>query len=284
MTYPEKFGGIYDGGDAVPNSGNPAEGDGTPTFEVPETYVSEGWAKDLKSNEEVWAKLAGAEKLVGQRVEGKVDLPKENASSEDMAFFYKAIGRPEEASGYKFNREGQSDSQKQFNTDEMDNAVRTIFHKYGLRPDQALGIQTDYEALIGKALGEKLEKENANDTDFDAITTKIFGNDKEAIIESSKVLLGKYTPEGLENRVKDFDNETLTVLAGVLNGIKKDYISEDAFKTLGDKTGGGQSEQELRERAKKLMVTEEFTNQFHPKHQERKIEVEEIYKRVSEIE
>ncbi len=165
-------------------------------FAVPESYQNEGWSKDLKSYADVWTKIAGAESLIGKASEGKVDLLKDTATAEETATFYKAIGRPDKADEYAFDRTGQAEALKKFNSDEMDVAVKDIFHKHGLTLNQAKGVQMDYEALMESKYSGKVKGQEQLDKDFDDLTNKTFGNDKDAIIESSKVLLEKFTPEG----------------------------------------------------------------------------------------
>ncbi len=289
---PEEFGGMYDGGDKIPNTGTGdgdggGDGTGEVKFAVPDTYANEGWAKDLKSYPEVWTKLAGSEKLIGQRDEGKISLLKENATSEETDAFYKAVGRPDSADAYKFDREGQSEEFKKFNSDEMDIAVKGIFHKYGLSSNQVLGIQKDYEAMLETEISKKFDEQGKYDTDFEEMTTKAFGNDKDTIIESSKVLLENFAPEGFGDHIKNLDNESLTVIAGVLNNVKKTYISEDAFAGLikgSTGAGGGGTEQELRTEARNLMASKEWTDPFNPKNKEVREQVDEIYRKVGEME
>ncbi len=275
MINPEKFGGMYDGGEPDPDA-----------FTVPEEYKREGWAKDLKSFPEVWTKLAGSEKLIGQKSEGKIDLLKEDSSPEEVSTFYKAIGRPDEAKSYEFDRKDRSEELTKFNSEKMDSAVKEIFHKHNLTSKQATGIQKDYEALMDSQLMEHLTTQKKVESDFEEATTKVFGNDKDAILESSKILLEKFAPEGFDDHIKKLDNETLTVLAGVLNNVKKTYISEDDFKrfTSGTQNTGGESEGDLRTQAKKLMSSEEWTNPFNPKNKEVREEVAAIYKKIGEME
>ncbi len=276
---PEKFGGLYDGGESV-------EGSKEIVFAVPEEHQIEGWAKDLKSYPDVWTKLAGSEKLIGQKIEGKIDLLKEDSSPEEINTFYKSLGRPDEAKNYSFDRTGQSEQLQKYNSDESDNVVKEIFHKWGLNGKQATGIQKDYEAIMDARLSEQIENQKKQDAHFEELTIKTFGQEKDAIIESSKILLEKFAPEGFGEKIKSLDSETLTVLAGVINNLKKTYISEDAFGELnkGSTGSGGESEQELRAQAMKIMVSEEWTNPFHSKNKEAKDEVNALYKKIGEME
>ena len=284
----EQFGGYYDGGENIPNIGNDGgegnEGSEGDKFSVPEAYQEKGWAKDLNSVDDVFKKLDGAETLIGQRPAG-IELPKEDSTPEEMASFYGSLGRPEKADGYTFNRDGQSDAMKEFNSDEVDSAVKTMFHKFGLTSAQASGIQTEYEALISSMVGDKLETNKKSDVEFEELTTKAFGNDKESILENAKILLENHTPKGFEEYVKTLDNNSLTVIAGVLNDVKSKYISEDVFNNLNNGGGGGgNSKEELRLKAQKLMTSKEYTNEFHPDNAKVVQEAKELYAKIAQME
>ncbi len=256
-------------------------------FSVPESYQNEGWSKDLKSYADVWTKIAGAESLIGKASEGKVDLLKENATSEEIDSFYKAIGRPDKAGEYVFDRTGQAEALKEFNSDKLDSAVKDIFHKWGLRPDQAKGIQMEYEALDESKYSGNVKNQEQLDKEFDDLTTKTFGNEKDAIIESSKVLLEKFVPEGFGEHIKNLDNKSLTVLTSVLNNIKKTFINEDSFNNLksgGSGSGDGTTEEALRTQAKKLMESKEWTDPFNSRNKEVRDEVTAIYAKIGEME
>ncbi len=294
----EKFGGMYDGGATIPNvgageavaeagAGEAEAGAGEAAgevneFSIPEVYKEKGWAKDLDSYEAVYKKLDGAESLLGKRPAEGIQRPGENATPEEMASFYGSLGRPEEASQYEFNREGQPEGMAEFNSPEMDNAAKSIFHKYGLTPEQATGIQTDYEALLGETYSQQVAANQQLDNDFEAMTTKAFGNEKETILENAKALLTKHTPEAFADYVEKLPNEALTVMAGVLNEIKSKYISEDAFSVI---KGGntGTSVDELRKQGQGLMLSKEYTDPFNPQHEQRKAEVADIYAQIAKL-
>ncbi len=292
MRGEEKFGGMYDGGEdtqVIPNVGEAEPvtpvGDGEGDFSVPQEYQEKGWAKDLTSYGDVYKKLDGAETLIGQKQEeGGVQLPKEDATPEDLASFYGSMGRPKEAGEYTFNREGQSEAMTELNTDEMDNAVKDIFHRHGLRPEQATGVQIEYEALLSGMLEEQVNAKKALDDGFEDMTTKAFGNEKETVIANAKTLIEQNTPEGFGDYVKGLPNEALTVMAGVINQIKSKYISEDTFNNLKNGGGGGgNSKEELRKQGQELMLTKEFTDEFSPYHQKRKDEVTAIYEQIAKL-
>ncbi len=292
MRGEEKFGGMYDGGDdveTIPNSGvaEPVTpvGEADDAFVVPQEYQEKGWAKDLTSYGDVYKKLDGAETLIGQRKEeGGVQLPKEGATPEDLASFYGSMGRPAEAGDYKFDREGQTEAMTELNTDEMDNAVKGIFHKHGLRPEQAAGIQVEYEALLSGMLEEQIGAKKELDAGFEDMTTKAFGNEKETVLANAKTLIEQNMPDGFADYVKGLPNEALTVMAGVINQIKSKYISEDAFKSINSDGGNnGTTKDELRQKGQALMLTPEFTDEFSKGHEARRAEVSAVYEEIAKL-
>ncbi len=298
MRGEKKFGGMYDGGVSIPQAGGveePVVGGGVEepvagageeeagAFAIPEEYAEKGYSKDIKSEADLWKKLDGSQSLLGKRPADGIQLPGENATPEELASFYGSLGRPDDAGKYEFNREGQPEGMAAFNSEEMDSAAKAIFHKWGLRPDQATGIQTDYEALLGETYSDQVGTQKKLDSDFEDLTTKTFGNDKEVILENAKALLTKHAPEGFEEYIRDLPNEALTVMAGVLNDIKSKYISEDAFEAIKGNSGGGNSVDELRKQGQELMLSKEYTDPFNPRHDQRKAEVAEVYARIAQM-
>ena len=92
--------------------------------------------------------------------------------------------------------------------------------------------------------------------------------------------LGKKNPD----YVKNLDNNSLTIMAGVLNDIKSKYISEDAFKNLGSGSGSQENSKEgLRKQGQELMLSKEYTDAFSPRHEEVKAEVAKIYEQISKL-
>ena len=69
-------------------------------FSIPDKYKDAGWAKDIKSSEDLWKMNANAQSLIGKRPAG---IPSNDASEEEWEKFYNTLGRPEEPSAYKFS-------------------------------------------------------------------------------------------------------------------------------------------------------------------------------------
>ncbi len=227
----ENFGGAYDGGEpngdidegknlAVNIPTNLPEGDPNKgvegDYKVPDAYANEGWAKNIKSEEDVYKMLAGAESQIGKQMK----FPDGDMSDEDRGKFFDNL-KPENAGDYKFNREGQSDAMKSYIDEKMDESVKGIFHEAKLAPWQAELIQTKYEGLLGGLLEGQAKTDAEADKVFDEVAKKTFGDNEPKIMEVANKLIEAHTPEGFGDRLKQMGNEDLMAVAGLLNEISK---------------------------------------------------------------
>ena len=293
MSNPEKFGGMCDGGEPIvggepiiagasipANTGTPAGGGDV--FAVPVEYAEKGYAKDLKSIDDVWKKLDGSQALIGQKA-----VPTVESTSEQWDEHYKALGRPNDASGYNFNREGFSDDFKNSQNDEYDNAVKSIFHKAGLNQKQIDVIQPDVERLAvtmqEQAAIKKKETEVEEDKAFDLAADKVFGTNRDQILADSKVLLGELAPKGFEQKIAELPDDNLILLAGVLNNVKSKYINEDGSGSPGGGNVGAMTVDDLRLQAQTIMQTDVYRDSFNSKSTEKREEVKKIYEQIARL-
>lgn len=238
---------------------------------IPEEYRDKPYLKDVLDKKDlkvVFDKLDGAQKLIGQRPGG---IPKDDASQEEWDKFYQALGRPEKAEGYEFEI-----AEDQPRDESFINNVKGIFHKYGLDSKRAKGLFSDVDALVQAAVGQQNE-------DFEKLGKEVFGKDRDKVLESSRKLIEQYTPEKLKGAVSKLSNENLMIMAGVLQGVKKDYIGEDPTDTGGVSRGTVETVDELRSKARKLMSKPGYSNSFATDHKEIRSEVDGIYKRIGEL-
>jgi hypothetical protein len=124
-----------------------------------------------------------------------------------------------------------------------------------------------------KAAGAETEKQ---DTDFEKLAGDVFGNRKDEALKGAKTLIASYVPEKMKSHVANLSNENLIVLAGVLDAVRKEYISEDRLPK-GGAAPVGMSLEQKQARGRALMASPEYTNQFHPDHAKVKAEVDAIY-------
>lgn len=261
------------------NTGTPAEGGDV--FAVPVEYAEKGYAKDLKSFDDVWKKLDGSQSLIGQKA-----VPTVESTPEEWETHYKTLGRPEEAGKYNFNRDGFSEDFRNNQSDEYDNAVKGIFLEAGLNQKQVDIIQPKVEAMAiamqEQTATKQKESQAEEDKAFDEAAGKVFGTNRDQILADSKVLLGELAPKGFEQKIAGLDNDTLVLLSGVLNNVKSKYINEDGSGG-GDGHGTVQTVDDLRQQARTIMQSDEYRNSFNTKSAEKRQEVAAIYEKIAKL-
>jgi len=115
----------------------------TVDIKVPEKYQAEPWAKEVKNVDDLWTKMAGAQKLLGK---DKVILPGENATQDELNSFYTRMGRPEQPDGYEFKSvESLKEVDRNVN---LDTGMKKIFFEEGISKKAGERIVSKYEELI----------------------------------------------------------------------------------------------------------------------------------------
>ena len=79
--------------------------------------------------------------------------------------------------------------------------------------------------------------------------------------------------------LKDLPNDALVVMAGVLKNIQSKYIKEDGPTGPGNAPASS-SVDELRAEARTIMMKPEYTNAFHPNHEQVKKDLADVYDRM----
>ncbi len=251
-------------------------------FAVPAEYAEKGYAKDIKTEADLWKKLDGSQSLLGKPKEGGV--PQEGSTQEQWDAFYKTAGRPEAAADYKFNRDGLNEEfVKDFANDELDNSTKEIFLKAGISQKQADILQPEFEKMMEGIHLQGIENFNEQNVNFDELAQKTFGDKEEEVMQTSKQMLIDNAPEGFEDHIKDLPNESLILMAGVLNNIKSKYINEDSLNPNNNLNNGANSEMGLREEARKILQSERYRNSFHPENDQALKEVADIYEKIGKM-
>lgn len=248
----------------VPTTGNETitTNTATPDFStmIPEAYREKEYLKGVDSMDRLFQDFDNAQKLIGKK-----SIPGPDDAPEKWDEFYKAAGRPDTASEYEFSQtEGLN-----YNED-VANKTKEIFHKAGLSAKQAAMIQQEYDKMVM----EMQPSQEKIDQEFDALATEVFGAQKDQVLEKSKSMLTKYAPEKFKDHINNLSNENLIVLSSVLNGVINDHVSEDRIPSGGASNTGS----DPREEAKKLMMSPEYKDAFHPNHEVTKKRVRELYR------
>lgn len=228
-----------------------------------------GWAKDYADKPldkdtatALLKKLDGAESLIGR----KIGIPGDDAKPEEIEKFYSTL-RVQKPEDYEFKLGEKPD-------ENFVKEMRAAAHKAGLSKKQmaefvgglAPGFKARQEAVAAEQA--KLDKE------FEQLAATTFGADKDKIIERVKGALDEYAPAAVKAQIGRLDNNTLALVAGVVNAIMVKYMPED--KLNGGK-GGSSDGVDAREEGRKLMASPEYRDPFHPKHAEVKAKVDALY-------
>lgn len=271
--------GAVDGSIVVGGGG---DGDGGNDFvsSIPESFRDKPYMKDIDSMDKLFEQFDNSQKLIGKKTVG---IPGQESTIDEWNEFYNKMGRPESPDKYEFDSiEGFPEEVKR--TDEQVAELRKIFHETGLTASQAKSLlkridestksmyeqnKADYEKMVETRKAEFRDKIN-----------KHFGSDAEKAIQVTEGLLSKYVPKGLEDAVKALDDDSLLVLASVLNNMRSESLKEDTLFKSGD-GAPGQTAEDLRADAKKKMMSPEWNDVMHPNHDKVKAEVRAIYQKIA---
>lgn len=247
-----------------------------PAFEAFKTEDGFDIQKIAKSYKETKA-------LVGQ----KLGIPGEDASDEAKAEFYKALGVPEDAKGYEFGvPEDLPEKLKEAFDEDDANKWAERFKKYNIPADAAKALRQEFINDVAEQYKEMEGDIEKSGESFDKIATEMFGDKKEQVLKDANVLLQKYVPEDLRADIeKSVPDSVLLAMAAAITGETKHLTGED--KAIGGDAGAsGETEQQLRERARKIMQDPAYNSPFAKgpeEHDRLKKEVRGIYQRMDQI-
>jgi hypothetical protein len=128
---------------------------------------------------------------------------------------------------------------------------------------------------------ENMEKmAEARNKEFMENMEKHFGTEKDKALAVAETMLRQFVPKGMEDYVKSLDDSSMLVLSAVLNNVHKSGRVEDKILKDVDNVPD-ETPESLRETAKKLMMSTEFRDQFHPNHDATKKRVRELYQKIA---
>ena len=193
-------------------------------FKIPTQFAKEPWAQEVKSLDDLWAKMSGAQKLIGK---DKLVIPGDNATTEELNAFYTRLGRPENPEGYEFNNiEALKDVQRNV---ELDHAMKTIFFEEGVSKKVGERIVSRYEQLIYDKQKPVVEAAAQRDVDFQKLAKDVLGDDKDASISAFKTVLRESLGDKvhLAAKIENMSNEELLPLIVFSKNIHDKYTGEN---------------------------------------------------------
>lgn len=236
---------------------------------LPDEYKTKPWIKDVKDLPSLLKRTDGLLTEMGKRPAG---IPQDNAPKEEWDKFNKSFGVPEKADDYKLTP-GTAEAPVDEN---FQKGIKGVFHEAGVSARQAAVLEKGYNKLLETLTAEKGAAAEKLNTDFDALAKNTFGDRKDDALKGARLLIGKYAPPAFKGHIEALDNNGLMVLAAVLDGVRKDFISEDRLPQAGGAPVGMTLEQK-QARGRELMASPAYTNAFDPKHKEVVEEVRRLY-------
>lgn len=234
---------VMDAQDSAP-AGEEATTQSAPEFSVPAEYQEKGWAKNIKSEADLWKSMDNAQALIGRKTIGIPDF--ETAKEEEIADYYSHT-RPKDENEYELD-DSFSDEEKK--------GLRELFYKNGLNKQQAKNVMAhiqgeivkDYEQTYGEQ-GLKAELE------------KRFGAEWEKAIVPIKDALNKVlTPEQAKSLNEDLPNEAVGVLMALTKSIMDKYGANESDAALGKDRAAPKPKMEYDEYYKKMVEADRLPN------------------------
>ncbi len=227
---------VFAGGEGDDDGGN--EG----VFTLPEQYKENPNMQGVTTLDDLCKKY-DTEVQLGK---GRVVLPSDASTPDDIAAFNKARGVPDDHSTYV------STNTKEGADTSFFEAMKPAFKKANMTAKDVAVLETELGPVLEKITGTKVEADKAQGAAFDALTDKIFAGTKENDLAQARLLMDAHTPEGLKKHMNELSNGHLAIIACVMKGIRAKYIKEDDV----NKGGGGDigSVEAIRDECKKLMA------------------------------
>lgn len=229
-------------------------------------WLDKPWSPELGA--EVFKKLDGSQKLLGQRVPV---IPAADAKPEDVEAFLSKL-RPEKSDAYDFKALGEGTK------DELLLAtLRDSFHHAGADPRQVARFLEKFVPVFTEREKAIAAEQKKLDDAFDALVAQAHGADNAKALETTKAALEEFTPAPLKPHIGKISNEALAIVSGVINNIVAKYGIEDKIKPAGSGGAGtGGDVEAMRAEMNALIAKPEYRDEFNPAHAATRAKVTEL--------
>lgn len=193
------------------------------SFTVPEAYASKGWAKDIKSPEDLWKLTDNAQSLIGKR-----QAPAPDAPAEEWTNYMKQLGMPDKPDGYTLSDiEGVPEG---MDLAPFKQQAQELMHKAGLTPRQADALWKEY---IGIELAASSKAQADADKIYNELTAKHFGEKLSEIEAVAQEAIKAFVPEELRGAISKAPSDALVAMQALaanakaeIDRVKKEYGAE----------------------------------------------------------
>lgn len=256
-------------------------------FVVPEAYSGKPWVEKIKSPDDLWRTLDGAQSSLGRRPAG---IPQDDAPAEEWEKFYSSV-RPDSPQKYALpDVEGVPEG---VDVSGYKAIAAEIAHKVGLTQKQASDLWREYISTEIKAADKHkasaAEQQKALDAEFEALAKEHLGDVGEAA-KLTRSQVERYVPEGLRPMMDQIvDNpKLLTFVASMAKGmnseiakLRKEYgVEGDPIKGGGAADTGGEDINAVRQKLAALRVSTAAKDPFSPEYKQTLEEIRNLSAKV----
>lgn len=193
------------------------------SFTVPEAYASKGWAKDIKSADDLWKLTDNAQSLIGKRA-----APAPDAPAEEWNNYMRQLGMPEKPDAYQLSDiEGLPEG---FDVASYKGKAQALMHQAGLTQRQADALWQTYIKAELEAAGETVK---GLDDKFNELTAKHFGDKYSQIETIAQEAIKAFVPEELRGAISTASPEALVAMQALaanakaeIDRVKKEFGAE----------------------------------------------------------
>jgi len=197
----------------------PAEGSGENAFALPDDYKDRGWAKKVKSQEDVYKLVDNLDKLAGK----KLDIPDfDNATDEQRKQFFDRL-RPVKADDYALP-DGVNEA--------VAPEIKKMLHDTGLSPYQAKKLVEQYMKFEQGVQAQKYSKEG-----FVEQMKASFGDQYEPVVKEATATLRAHLNDADKAQLENLSNDQLSIMYRFAKNMADAY----GAKETGAQVGGGET-------------------------------------------
>lgn len=203
--------------------------DQSETYKVPEQYKGKPWASKIKSDDDLWKALDGAQTLIGRKeIIAPLDYSKATPAEIEE---YHAKTRPADKTAYEFDPE---------TPDFMKEGVGEILYKHGIPAAQANAFMKDYLAFENEKAGEHYGPDS-----FLTDMKEAFGNDHEKVTGQLFNVMKKNLSVKDQEVLENIPNQYLATFYRATHNLIKAYGIKST--DLASKQAGPAEPQDIKE-------------------------------------
>ena len=247
------------------NTGGQTQSEGTPN-----QPLENGGAQGQQT-----ATREKAESLIDDAL--KSDAPfeiPETLTDDNRAALYKAMGVPEEASGYELSFKQEDHPEVMFNDDHQ-SKFKEAMHKANLSPEQADILLGEHLGFLKGAMDQADEGVKQGIEEAKADLKKEWGGEYDTNLQNVVGLIQNYGGEEMIALVQETPLGNQKALLNMLSKLAKE-VGEDTL-TTGDSRGNGKTQTPM-DFLKNEDNSAAYRNSNHPRHAEVRDAMEGLYK------